>query len=171
MKRQLGARLHAGRVPWRSPLPDAQRPRRRSKPRALAIEVGASIPAARVVRVLEYSLRSMGTAAARRLDNRPEFTAQIFTASCAAQHIELRFIQPGARSEATAPFSTYTSPHTSSHLSSHPSRTGAGDHRRVAAPRQRPLAARRARTHFTHGERGAIGSVRFQLGVSPRVSR
>src|SRR5439155_2333869 len=52
---------------------------------ALAIEVGASIPAARVVRVLEQLITIYGRPAALRLDNGPEFTAQLFTAWCDAQ--------------------------------------------------------------------------------------
>ena len=62
---------------------------------ALAIEVGTSIPSARVVRVLEQLLTLYGRPAALRLDNGPEFTAQLFTDWCKANDIELRFIQPG----------------------------------------------------------------------------
>jgi len=62
---------------------------------ALAIEVGASIPASRVLRVLEQLLAIYGRPAALRLDNGPEFTAQHFTDWCAAHDIALRFIQPG----------------------------------------------------------------------------
>ena len=62
---------------------------------ALAIEVGASIPATRVVRVLEQLLTLYGRPQALRLDNGPELTAQIFTAWCDAQQIALRYIQPG----------------------------------------------------------------------------
>ena len=62
---------------------------------ALAIEVGASIPATRVIRVLEQLVAMYGRPDALRLDNGPEFTAQVFAAWCEAQHIELRFIQPG----------------------------------------------------------------------------
>jgi putative transposase len=62
---------------------------------ALAIEVGASIPAARVVRVLEQLIAIYGRPAALRLDNGPEFTAQVFVAWCEAHEIEPRFIQPG----------------------------------------------------------------------------
>jgi putative transposase len=62
---------------------------------ALAIEIGTSIPAARVIRVLEQLITMYGRPAALRLDNGPEFTAQLFTDWCKANDIELRFIQPG----------------------------------------------------------------------------
>jgi len=62
---------------------------------ALAIEIGTSIPAARVVRVLEQLLVVYGRPQALRLDNGPEFTADAFTAWCAEHQIELRYIQPG----------------------------------------------------------------------------
>ncbi len=62
---------------------------------ALAIEVGTSIPAARVIRVLEQLITIYGRPAALRLDNGPEFTAQRFADWCKANNIELRFIQPG----------------------------------------------------------------------------
>jgi len=61
----------------------------------LGIEVGVSIPAARVVRVLEQLITLHGRPHAFRLDNGPEFTAQVFTAWCEEQGIELRYIQPG----------------------------------------------------------------------------
>jgi putative transposase len=61
----------------------------------IGIEVGLSIPAARVVRVLEQLVILHGRPQAFRLDNGPEFTAQVFTAWCEAQGIELRYIQPG----------------------------------------------------------------------------
>lgn len=62
---------------------------------ALAIEIGTSIPAARVVRVLEQLLVVYGRPQALRLDNGPEFTADAFTAWCAEHQIALRYIQPG----------------------------------------------------------------------------
>jgi putative transposase len=62
---------------------------------ALAIEVGASIPATRVVRVLEQLLTLYGRPQALRLDNGPELTAAVFSAWCDAQRIALRYIQPG----------------------------------------------------------------------------
>jgi len=62
---------------------------------ALAIEIGTSIPAARVVRVLEQLVAIYGRPQALRVDNGPEFTAEIFTAWCAAHDIALLYIQPG----------------------------------------------------------------------------
>jgi putative transposase len=62
---------------------------------ALAIEVGVSIPAARVVRVLEQLVTIYGSPAALRVDNGPEFTAQELVAWCEARAIALRYIQPG----------------------------------------------------------------------------
>jgi len=62
---------------------------------ALAIEIGTSIPAARVVRVLEQLVTIYGRPQALRLDNGPELTAQVFAEWCQQQAIELRYIQPG----------------------------------------------------------------------------
>jgi transposase InsO family protein len=62
---------------------------------ALAIEIGVSIPATRVIRVLDQLLVLHGKPHALRLDNGPEFTAQVFTEWCGAQGIALRYIQPG----------------------------------------------------------------------------
>ena len=62
---------------------------------ALAIEIGTSIPAARVVRVLEQLLTVHGKPRALRLDNGPEFTAECFTRWCDAQGITRLYIQPG----------------------------------------------------------------------------
>ena len=62
---------------------------------ALAIEIGTSIPAARVVRVLEQLLTIYGRPEALRLDNGPELTAQVLTDWCQQQAIALRYIQPG----------------------------------------------------------------------------
>jgi putative transposase len=62
---------------------------------ALAIEIGTSIPAARVVRILEQLVAIYGRPLALRLDNGPELTAQVFTDWCQQHAIELRYIQPG----------------------------------------------------------------------------
>lgn len=62
---------------------------------ALAIEIGTSIPAARVVRVLEQLVTIYGRPRSLRLDNGPELTAQVFTDWCQEHAIELRYIQPG----------------------------------------------------------------------------
>ena len=62
---------------------------------SLAIEVGVSIPAARVIRVLAQLVELYGRPAALRLDNGPELTAQAFTDWAHAQGIALLYIQPG----------------------------------------------------------------------------
>jgi len=62
---------------------------------ALAIEIGTSIPAARVVRVLEQLLILYGRPQALRMDNGPELTAQVFTDWCRQQGLALLYIQPG----------------------------------------------------------------------------
>ncbi len=61
----------------------------------LAIEIATSIPARRVIRVMEQLIELHGKARALRLDNGSELTSTAFTEWCAEQKIELRFIQPG----------------------------------------------------------------------------
>ena len=61
----------------------------------LAIEVDTSLPAERVIRVLEQVVAWRGQPKAIRLDNGPEFIAERFMAWCAERTIELRHIQPG----------------------------------------------------------------------------
>jgi len=61
----------------------------------LAIEVDTSLPAERVVRVLEQVLAWRGQPQALRLDNGPEFLAERFAVWCAERGIALRYIQPG----------------------------------------------------------------------------
>lgn len=62
---------------------------------ALAIEVGTSMPSARVVRVLEQLVEIHGCPAALRCDNGPEFIAGIFSEWCEQMKIDVRYIQPG----------------------------------------------------------------------------
>lgn len=62
---------------------------------ALAIEVGTSLPAARVVRVLEQLVEMHGAPAAIRCDNGPEFTSGTFFEWCEEKKIDVRYIQPG----------------------------------------------------------------------------
>jgi putative transposase len=62
---------------------------------SLAIEVDTSLPAERVIRVLEQVVAWRGQPQAIRLDNGPEFLADRFAAWCADQGIALRYIQPG----------------------------------------------------------------------------
>ena len=61
----------------------------------LAIEVDTSLPAERVVRVLEQVVAWRGQPQAIRLDNGPEFLAERFITWCAERAIELWHIQPG----------------------------------------------------------------------------
>ena len=61
----------------------------------LAIEVDTSLPAARVLRVLDQVTAWRGQPQAIRLDNGPEFLADRFASWCADRGIALRYIQPG----------------------------------------------------------------------------
>jgi putative transposase len=62
---------------------------------ALGIEVATSIPAQRVIRVMEQLIELHGKPSALRVDNGSELTSSAFTEWCEAQGIELLFIQPG----------------------------------------------------------------------------
>lgn len=62
---------------------------------ALGIEVATSIPARRVIRVMEQLLELHGKPNALRVDNGSELTSSAFTEWCEARGIELLFIQPG----------------------------------------------------------------------------
>jgi putative transposase len=62
---------------------------------ALAIEIGTSIPSARVIRVLDELVRLYGRPARVRVDNGPELVAEAFVEWCTAQRIGLGYIQPG----------------------------------------------------------------------------
>ncbi len=62
---------------------------------ALGIEIATSIPARRVIRVLEELIELYGKPRAIRLDNGSELTSTAFTEWCQERHIELKFIQPG----------------------------------------------------------------------------
>jgi putative transposase len=61
----------------------------------LAIEIDTSLPAERVIRVLEQVVAWRGRSQAIRLDNGPELIAERFMTWCAERGIELRYIQPG----------------------------------------------------------------------------
>ena len=61
----------------------------------LAIEVDTSLPAERVIRVLEQVVAWRGQPQAIRLDNGPEFLADRFASWCVDRGIALRYIQPG----------------------------------------------------------------------------
>jgi putative transposase len=62
---------------------------------ALGIEIGASIPSARVVRVLEWLIELYGKPQALRTDNGPEFTADTLTKWCKEHGIAQLYIEPG----------------------------------------------------------------------------
>ena len=62
---------------------------------ALAIEVDTSLPAARVVRVLEQLKERRGLPNQIRVDNGPEFISQTLTDWCRKNQIKLHHIQPG----------------------------------------------------------------------------
>ena len=62
----------------------------------LAIDVGRSIPARRLIRVLEELIALHGRPpAALRMDNGPELTAQALVEWCDERRIALHYIQPG----------------------------------------------------------------------------
>lgn len=61
----------------------------------LTIEIGTSIPSARLIRVLSRLIDCYGTPDAIRLDNGPELVSQMFTEWAAAKSIAIRYIQPG----------------------------------------------------------------------------
>src|SRR5690606_12516884 len=61
----------------------------------LAIEVGTSIPSARIIRVVERLFELYGKPQALRIDNGPEFTAARFAQWCRERGIARLFIQPG----------------------------------------------------------------------------
>ncbi|MGE8567064.1 MAG: integrase core domain-containing protein [Achromobacter sp.] len=61
----------------------------------LAIEVGMSIPSARLVRILSRLVDCYGPPDAIRLDNGPEMISEAFTELAAAKGISIRYIQLG----------------------------------------------------------------------------
>jgi len=94
LERDLGARFH-GRCPLRRPPFRALTVIDEGNREALAIEIGTSIPSARVIRVLDELVRLYGRPARVRVDNGPELVAEAFVEWCAAQRIGLGYIQPG----------------------------------------------------------------------------
>lgn len=61
----------------------------------LAIEIGTSLPSARVVRLMEQLIDFYGRPTALRCDNGPELTAEPLVDWCQRQGIALHYIQPG----------------------------------------------------------------------------
>lgn len=62
---------------------------------ALGIEIATSLPAARIIRVLDELVELYGRPAAIRCDNGPEFLSQVFTDWCEGKGIKILYIQPG----------------------------------------------------------------------------
>lgn len=65
----------------------------------LAIEVGTTVPALRVIAVLEELIALHGAPRSIRCDNGPELTSLALTAWCETRRIALRYIQPGKPSQ------------------------------------------------------------------------
>ena len=61
----------------------------------LGIDVGTSIPARRVILVLEELIALHGRPAAIRVDNGPELVAQAFVDWCEQRRVAIHYIQPG----------------------------------------------------------------------------
>jgi putative transposase len=62
---------------------------------ALALEIGISMPAARVSRVLADVVALHGRPDAIRVDNGPEFVSDVFVEWCATRGVGIHDIQPG----------------------------------------------------------------------------
>jgi putative transposase len=62
---------------------------------ALAIEADTSLPAERVIRVLEQVIFWRGKPKTIRVDNGPEFISHAFTDFCERNEINIQYIQPG----------------------------------------------------------------------------
>ena len=62
---------------------------------ALEIAIGASLPSRRVTRVLDELVALHGRPTAIRVDNGPEFTAQVFVDWYAEHGVAVHYIQPG----------------------------------------------------------------------------
>ena len=109
---------------------------------ALAIEIGTSIPSARVIRILDDLIRLYGRPARLRVDNGPELTAEAFVDWCAAHRICDR-LHPAreARSERLHRAIQSELPRRGPRrVSLRLSRAGARDHRRVARDLQHRAA-------------------------------
>ena len=61
----------------------------------LAVEADTSLPAKRVIRVLDRVIWERGKPDAIRVDNGPEFISNALAEFCEKHSIELQFIQPG----------------------------------------------------------------------------
>jgi putative transposase len=65
----------------------------------LAIEIDTSLPAGRIIRVMEQLAEVRALPAAIRVDNGPELRSQVFTEWCAARGVALRFVPVGTLSQ------------------------------------------------------------------------
>jgi putative transposase len=61
----------------------------------LAVEADTSLPARRVVRILERVIREKGKPGSIRVDNGPEFISHTLESFCKEHQIRLQFIKPG----------------------------------------------------------------------------
>lgn len=61
----------------------------------LAVEIDTSLPALRVIRVLDHLKQLRGKPEMIRVDNGPEFVSEKFDSWCKKNKIQLVFIQPG----------------------------------------------------------------------------
>ena len=61
----------------------------------LAIEIAISLPAVRIIRVLNQIMEWRGQPKRIRMDNGPEFISKDFELWCKGRGIELLYIQPG----------------------------------------------------------------------------
>ena len=90
MERGMGTRFHARCALRWTAVSNAQISWTKGNREGLAIEIGTSIPATRVIRALSQLVALYGRPNPRRLDNGPELTAQVLTEWCAQRGIGLR---------------------------------------------------------------------------------
>ena len=62
---------------------------------AVAMEIGTSMPAERVIRIMEKVTWCYGKPESIRVDNGPEFIADTFKSWCNGNGIKIKYIQPG----------------------------------------------------------------------------
>jgi len=62
---------------------------------AVAMEIGTSMPAERVIRIMEKVTWCYGKPESIRVDNGPEFNAETFKSWCNGNDIKIKYIQPG----------------------------------------------------------------------------
>ena len=62
---------------------------------AIAMEIATSMPAERVINILEKVIWCSGKPESIRVDNGPEFIAELFKSWCSGNGIKIKYIQPG----------------------------------------------------------------------------